>query len=297
MLLNSTNLTTLYRGFKASFQQGLGQAPSQYERIVTQVPSTTREEEYGWLGKLPNFREWVGDRVVQNLKAHSYKIRNRSFEMTIGVDRDDIDDDRYGIYGPMFQEMGYATGAHPNQLVFGLLADGFTTPCYDGQYFFDTDHPVLNAAGEVVSVANTDGGTGTPWFLMDVSRSIRPIIWQRRRPYEFTRMDAPTDEVVFSRKEYRYGVDARVNAGFGLWQLCWGSKQPLDKTHYKTAREALMGMKGDHGRPLGLMPRLLVVPPSLEGQALEIVNAERDAAGATNVYKGTAEVMVVPWLA
>jgi phage major head subunit gpT-like protein len=56
-------------------------------------------------------------------------------------------------------------------------------------------------------------------------------------------------------------------------------------------------MKGDHARPLGIRPTHLVVPPSLEGQALEILNAERDAAGATNVYKGTAQLIVCPWLA
>ena len=37
-------------------------------------------------------------------------------------------------------------------------------------------------------------------------------------------------------------------------------------------------MKGDHGRPLGLGRKLLlVVPTGLEGAALEILNAERDA--------------------
>jgi phage major head subunit gpT-like protein len=45
------------------------------------------------------------------------------------------------------------------------------------------------------------------------------------------------------------------------------------------------------------MPRLLIVPPALEAAGLEILNAERDAAGATNVWRGTAELLVVPWLA
>ena len=92
-------------------------------------------------------------------------------------------------------------------------------------------------------------------------------------------------------------MNARGNVGFGFWQFAWGSKQTLNATNYEAARAALMGMKGDHGRPLGINPRLLVVPPSLEGAAMEILNAERDASGATNVWKGTAELMVVPWLA
>ena len=99
------------------------------------------------------------------------------------------------------------------------------------------------------------------------------------------------------RKEFLYGVDGRSNVGFGLWFFAWGSKQPLNKANYKIAREALMQMKADHGRPIGVKPNLLVVPPTLEGEGLELLNAERDAAGATNVYKSTAELLPTPWLA
>lgn len=297
MIINQANLTNLYLGFQTAFNNGLQQAKPQHELISMAVPSNTRTEKYGWLGKFPNFREWAGDRVVQSLKVHDHEITNVSYENTVGVERDDIEDDQYGVYGPMFQEMGRATRAHPDQLIWPLLAAGFTGLAYDGQYFFDTDHPVLDANGAEISVANTDGGGGTAWFLADLSRALKPIIWQTRRDYDFQSMVDADDENVFMRKEYRYGVDARVAAGFGLWQLIWGSKQTLNKANYATAREGLLGMKGDYGRPLGIMPTHLIVPPSLEGEALEIVNAERDSAGATNVYKGTAKLEVVPWLA
>ncbi|MCR9218934.1 MAG: Mu-like prophage major head subunit gpT family protein [Alphaproteobacteria bacterium] len=297
MLINAANLSMLTQGFKASFQRGLGQAANQADMLSTTVRSTTGEEKYGWLGKIPNVRKWLGDRVVQNISQHDYSIKNEPWELTIGVDRDAIEDDQYGVYGPLFEEMGRSTAAHKDQLVFDLLKAGFATTCYDGQFFFDTDHPVLDAAGNETSVANTDGGAGTPWFLIDDSRALKPIIFQDRRAFDFVAMDQPTDENVFRKKEFEYGVDGRNNVGFGFWQFAWGSKQTLDKAAYKSAREALMEMKADYGRPLGLVPRKLVVPPALEGAGLEILNAERDAAGATNVYKGTAELVVVPWLA
>ncbi|WP_119167106.1 Mu-like prophage major head subunit gpT family protein [Algihabitans albus] len=296
MIINRTNLTNLGVGFKTSFQNGLGQAEAQSDRVATTVTSTTGKEEYGWLGKIPNVREWVGDRVVQNMLQHAYTIRNRSWELTIGVDRDDIEDDNLGVYMPMFEEMGRSTAAHREQLVFELLQNGFTELCYDGQPFFDTDHPVLDESGATVSVANTDGGAGTPWYLIDGSRALRPIIYQQRRAWNFVSKDRPDDDKVFERKEYLYGVDGRSNVGFGFWQFAWGSRQPLSAVTYKLARESLMAMPGDHGRPLGVMPNLLVVPPSLEGAALELLNAERNAAGATNIYRNTAELLVVPWL-
>ncbi len=297
MIINSANLRTLYTSFSTAYQGGFAGAPRQFERVTTTVPSSTAQNEYGWLGNFPRIREWVGDRVIHGMATHGYAIKNKSWELTVGVDRDDLEDDNLGIYTPMFTDMGRETATFQDELVWPLLKNGFSQACYDGQYFFDSDHPVLDANGSPVSVSNFGGGAGTPWYLLDVSRSLKPLVFQNRRAFEFRRMDAPTDEVVFSRKEYRYGVDGRCNVGYGFWQMAYGSKQTLNAAAYSAARAAMQEMKGDYGKPLGLMPRLLVVPPSLEAAGLEILNAERDTAGATNVWRGTAELMVVPWLA
>ncbi|MBN8190503.1 Mu-like prophage major head subunit gpT family protein, partial [Salipiger thiooxidans] len=93
------------------------------------------------------------------------------------------------------------------------------------------------------------------------------------------------------------GADARFNSGFGFWQMAWGSKQTLNAANYATARAALSGMKGDYGRPLGLMPNLLVVPPSLESAGRKLLNSELGTGGETNEWKGTAQLLIVPWLA
>ncbi|ODR93532.1 hypothetical protein AUC70_11750 [Methyloceanibacter stevinii] len=301
MLVTNKNLESLRVGFKTLFQNAFDVAPSQYERVATVVPSTRGEEKYGWMGQIPMVREWFGDRVVQNLMEHDYAIKNKDFELTLGVNRNHIEDDSLGIYNPLFQEMGRATKAHPDLLTFSLLKDGFSTACYDGQYFFDTDHPVLDADGKETSVANTDGGAGQPWFLLDVSRALKPVIFQKRKDFEFVARDQLTDENVFSKKEFQYGVDARNNVGLGLWQFAWGSKQALTSAYYKAARTGLMGMKGDYGRPLGLLSGgvkpLLVVGPSNESAGLKLLNSENAAGGETNEWKGTAELLVVPWLA
>lgn len=297
MIVNAGNLQTLFVAFSTAFRGGLAQAAPQWGRIATPVPSSTKENEYGWLGKVPNVKEWIGDRVVNNIAQHGYTIKNKPWEMTIAVDRDDIADDTYGVYTPLFQEMGLATGGHYDSLVYGFLKDGFATPCYDKQYFFDTDHPVLDAAGKEVSVANTDGGAGAPWFLIDDKRALKPVILQKRKDFQLVRKDDPNDDNVFDRREFKYGVDARHNVGFGFWQFAWGSKQALTAANYELARKSLMEMKGDYGRPLGIRPRLLVVPPSLESAGLKLLNSENNDAGATNQWKGTAELLVVPWLA
>ena len=297
MLVNAANLDSLRVGYSTAYQNGLGQAAALHAMVATIVRATQKEQKYGWLGKMPNVREWIGPRAIQNLMQHDYSIREVPLELTIGVDKDDIETDNLGIYTPLFTEMGMSSGSYKDTLIFGLLQNGFSTTCYDGQNFIDTDHPVLDADGTEISVANTDGGSGTPWFLLDVSRAIKPLILQVRKEFEFVSMTDLTNPNVFMNKEFVYGVDARMNAGFGFWQMAWGSKQTLNAANYAAARAGIGGMKGDYGRPLGLTPRLLVVPPSLESAALKIVNNELGANGETNEWKGTAEVMVCPWLA
>ncbi|PKM31736.1 MAG: hypothetical protein CVV07_01080 [Gammaproteobacteria bacterium HGW-Gammaproteobacteria-11] len=297
MIINQTNLRTLYIGFKAAFQTGFAGATPDFDQFTLTVPSTTSAEEYGWLGKTTAFREWIGDRVIQNLKLHDYTIKNKTFENTVGVPRENIEDDNLGIFSPMMAQLGQDAAEHPATLVYELLKKGFTDLCYDGQPFFDTDHPVINVAGAEVSVSNSSGGSGTPWFLLDTTRVMKPLILQMRKNYNFVQQDQEKDENVFMRKEYIYGVDARLNVGFGLWQLAHASRQELNAANFGTAYAAMQGMKGDKGKILGIRPKLLVVPPSLREQALEVVKAERNAAGATNINRDVVDVLVTPWLA
>ncbi len=287
----------MFTAYSAAFARGQGQAKPQRKLIATTVPSSTRSNDYAWLGKSRGMREWLGERVINRMQAHGYQITNKKWEQTEAIDVDTIEDDEYGVFAAVFQEMGLSTEAHPEELVWGLLKAGFSTPCYDGQFFFDTDHPVLDANGDPQSVSNTGGGAGTPWFVFDDTRSLLPIIFQERKKADFQQLNKPTDPNVFMQDEYLYGVKARYNVGYGLWQYIYGSKQTLDDTGLTAAFAALESMKGDYGRPLGATPTVLAVPPSLRKAGLELVNAERNAAGATNVWKDTLRLEVVPWLA
>ena len=208
------------------------------------------------------------------------------------MDRNDIEDDQIGVYAPMIQGLAWAARQHPDLLVFALLKAGFATACYDGQYFFDTDHPLGGA-----SVSNSGGGAGDPWFLLDLSRPVKPIILQIRKRPEFISVDHPEDENVFMRKKFLYGVDDRKNVGFGLWQLAYGSKSTLSAANYAAARAAMMGFKSEEGAPLGVNPTHLVVPPTLESAGRSILKVPNDAAGAGNPWFNSAELVVVPWLA
>jgi len=295
MIINQANLNMLFDGFNTRFNQAFEGAKSHVDAVAMTVPSSSRQENYAWMGAMPGFREWVGPRVLANLSLQSYAIKNLPFESTISVPRDDIDDDQYGVFGPMFSEMGRRAKTHPDELLFALMKNAFATTCFDGQNFFDSDHPVGDGTTPA-PVANTDGGSGAAWFLLDTSRAIRPFIWQLRKPYQLVRKDQPNDSNVFMNKEFIYGTDARCNVGLGLWQLAWGSKQTLDAEHYKAARSAMMAFKDDAGKLLGVMPDTLICGPTNESAALKLLNSEYAAGGESNEWKGTARLIVTPYL-
>jgi len=292
MIINQAAMAGIYKTFSTIFNQALEAAASQVDLVAMRVPSTGRSVDYKWLGNFPQMREWLGDRVIKDLSGFHYEIVNKPYESTIEVDRDDIEDDQIGVYTPMIQGLAQSAKVHPDILAFALLKLGFSTKCYDGQYFFDTDHEVKG-----VSVANSGGGSGTGWYLMDLSRPIKPLILQLRRAPEFVAMDKPDDQNVFMRKKFVYGVDDRKNVGFGLWQLAYGSKQTLDTTAYSAARAAMMSFTNDEGTPLGIKATHLVVPPTLESAGRTVLEAEKNANGSSNVWYHTAELVVVPWLA
>lgn len=297
MNLSTTSLDALRVGFQTKFQGAFDAVPTMRDRVAEEVPSSAGEELYGWLGELPGMRKWVGDRVVNNLAEHDYRVKNEDYEETVGVNRNDILDDKLGQYSKRFDMMGRSAARHPELLVWNALVNGFAAEGFDGQNYFDTDHPVLDADGEPATFANTDGGSGSPWYLLCTNEVVKPILLQVREAAKFVALDRPTDENVFMRKTFLYGTEWRGAVAYGFPQMAWGSKQTLSKTTYKLARTSLMSMTSDYGHKMGLTPNLLVVGPSNEAAALELINAERDAAGATNVYKGTAELLVVPWLA
>ena len=303
MDVTGANLELLHQAYNARFRKGLigRQAAAQWKEVAMETTSATREEQYGWLDALPGLRRWIGDRTLNQLSQSKYALENLDWEETVAVDRNAIEDDQYGVYGARFQAMGEAAAAHPDEVLWPLLKSGFGDDngmAYDDQYFFDTDHKFVDQYGVEQSQANTDGGGGTKWFLLDSRHMARPLIWQVRKPAsDIVMMTDPQDEHVFSRREFRFGIDCRDAAGFGFYQTCWGSGQTLDQAHYETARRKLQEMRKDGGRPLGIVPNKLIVPPELEAAARKTVVVDRLANGAENPWAGTAEVVVVPWLA
>ena len=133
----------LAKGLLTNFFEGYNSVETHWQEVATKVPSTARSENYAWIGSIPRLRKMKGERIPKKLLEHTYTITNEEYEASIEVNHADIKDDQTGQYGIQAKSIGESAKAFPDELVFEtLLPGGFTSLCYDGQYFFDTDHPI-----------------------------------------------------------------------------------------------------------------------------------------------------------
>ncbi|WKE64339.1 Mu-like prophage major head subunit gpT family protein [Gallaecimonas kandeliae] len=304
MLITASALQSLRTTVRMEFAKALANVEPQYQLVATVVPSTSKSNTYGWIGAMPSFREWVGDRVVNSVKEHGYSITNKTWENTIGINRDDVEDDNIGMVPTVVQSLAQEGAEFPDELVFGLLPNGFTTACYDGQNFFDTDHPVNSkhdGTGADSSVANMvdetgSGYTGEPWYLLDTSRPLKPLIFQDRRKLAINTLFNPTDPAVWTSNEFEFGADMRCEAGYGFWQMAFGNKRDLTAANLWDSWKRMRAFTRDGGKKLKIRPNLLVVPPSLEEEATKLLERDFiDEGGVTvkNEMKGKVKLLVV----
>lgn len=163
MLLNNATLAVLNTTVNTSYQKGYQRAPSWYQKIAMRVQSKGPLNTYAWMARLGQMRQWVGERIVNNMRSYAYQLLNLDYEFTVGMLRNDIVDDLIGVYSPMFELMGEVSAKWPDQLVKAALQAGTSQITFDAVAFFSTSH-VLGSqaaqsnlfAGTALTAANFD---------------------------------------------------------------------------------------------------------------------------------------------
>lgn len=102
--------------------------------------SNQESETYAWLGMAPAMREFIGGRQAKGFRENGITIANKKFEATMEVLLDEIRRDKTGQVMLRVREMAQRTNAHWAKLLSALIVAGEAGVCYDGQFFFDTDH-------------------------------------------------------------------------------------------------------------------------------------------------------------
>ncbi|WP_411962326.1 Mu-like prophage major head subunit gpT family protein [Escherichia sp. F1] len=293
--VTSEVLHALTTCLSAAYTRGLSGVTPQWQRIASEIPSSSASNTYGWMKDLPEIKEWVSARQMATLDGYGYTLANKTWESSIRVKREHIEDDQIGQYSIIAERYGRQTSEFPDKLCYPLLCAGFNTLCFDGQNFFDEDHPLGDGTcSNVVGTPASD--QGEPWFLIDDSQVLKPIIWQTRRAFKFEALDDLNSEHTFKNNEFLYGVDGRCNAGFGFWQTAVGSRAALTAENYEKASNLLRGMKATNGEPLGIRPTTLVVGPKNRAAAKRIIDAMLVNGGDSNIWYKDVDIVVSPFI-
>lgn len=242
-----SNLSALRTQYSQIFQEAFLEQDVLWNKIAQLVTSKGESETHVWMDRIPQLRQWVGDRILQNASLRDYVLTNLPFELTVELDQFRIEDNKIASFEPTVRMIAEQAKKWPDTLIFtattGALAAGSTAITYDGVAYFSTAHPV-----------NID------------------------------------------------------NAAQGTQSNYASSGKALTPVNYGFARQTMRAYKGADGLPLKVNPKLLIVPPALEANAIQILQNEWIApaaatyAGASGVaqenpFYGTADILVVDDLA
>lgn len=144
----------------AALEQDLG--ASWIDSTSNYFNSDQESETYKWLGMSPAMREWVGGRHAKGFRENGVTIVNKTFEATLEVLVDEIRRDKTGQVMLRVRELAERTNSHWAKLLSALVIAGESAVCYDGQYFFDTDH------------SEGDSGTQSNDLTADITTTTAP---------------------------------------------------------------------------------------------------------------------------
>ncbi|MBK1710581.1 Mu-like prophage major head subunit gpT family protein [Marichromatium gracile] len=154
MLINQTNVEEVFRNVRATFNRALAAAETRHQHFATVLDTDQIVEKMDWVGSLPNWRKWVGDKVLNAMAAHTYSLTCEEYESSIAVKRRDLEADRLGIYRIQATSQGELAAYFPDERVADAINDAFTATCWDGKPFFATDHPTEHKDGTPATYSN-----------------------------------------------------------------------------------------------------------------------------------------------
>ena len=105
----------------------------------------------------------------------------------------------------------------------------FTSPAQRGTALSIIKAQTVSTGGD--NITNLDMGlqliiipglaTTVWWGLVDLSKSVKPFIFQNRRALSFTSMTDPETPDFYNTRRCKFGVDYRGGYGYGMWQLMY----------------------------------------------------------------------------
>lgn len=111
-----------------------------FNELANKVTSDKDSEVYTWLGGAPRMTPWKGGRKPATLGQNEFRVPNLEFEASLEIPTRWLSRDHTGQIRMKVGEMGESAADHKFELISATINSAPSTVCYDGQYFFDTDH-------------------------------------------------------------------------------------------------------------------------------------------------------------
>lgn len=165
-VVRTSQLEALRTGLNTSYIDALAtQREFAYQQVCTPLAIEKKKVALAVADILPQMRKWVGERKFHSAAEHSIELTNEHYELSMEVDADDVEDDEYSGYILEAGGLGDRTVEHPDVLFASLVQSAHQVIGFDGQNFFDTDHPIdiknslgaqsnYEASGRALTAAN-----------------------------------------------------------------------------------------------------------------------------------------------
>ncbi|HAV33673.1 MAG TPA: hypothetical protein DC058_14230 [Planctomycetaceae bacterium] len=175
MAIDIASAQVKLRDLTAKFDNRVAAATPFYPQVCYDASSVRSSEKYGWIGNMPGMREWLGERQFSELRSANFVLENKHWESSLAIKKTDLADDNLGQYGPVLEQLGIEAAHHPDELWFSVLEQGESTACFDGQFFFDTDHVWGNSGSQSNDITSTVVSTSAP-TVAEIKTAIRKMI-------------------------------------------------------------------------------------------------------------------------
>jgi len=178
--LIQTRVASYSKTFMTMFLKAYWEETPELDNLVTFTTYSGSEAELQVPGSPPAMEEWLSEVQHQRVSATPYTIKDRRWGKALDIPVSAFEDDNLGLYPASIQTFGQNARNHPGELVCQLMRDGGATTCYDGQYFFDTDH----SEGSSGTLSNIITGTVGTGYTLTTFKNDWMSAWDRMQTWK-----------------------------------------------------------------------------------------------------------------
>ena len=134
-------LKGVFEGFRALYDKQFSIGPSfDMSPYILDVPANTYVMNYEWLTGVPSMHKWIGNKKLRTaIQAHIYTVTSDMYEVTLVVQKRDIETDQLGLYAPQVAMLADEAKNHRLRLFAETLEANGTT--FDNVALFHASHP------------------------------------------------------------------------------------------------------------------------------------------------------------